>query len=241
MTKEEMVRHVQAVIDLLPENFRQDADISSDGFARLYKHLYYYLVSIYVTDTGYSCQSRYCIKVEPYYATNFKKKHWRVRRDGTFSYQAVADYIKEVVTYYLGLEAARSKGLSVAEERISSLKASFISEPLLSSLNIQLDMTPVNETVSGDVAVDITADEKVVSPQYGTVHRFVFDGQTFSGDLRISGISVEQFVALMTVLRFDQLNVLELLPLADDSILGPVIRAAISKDESNDQPSSMNP
>lgn len=159
-------------------------------------------------------------------------RSWKERaRDGLFGYKSIADYIVRAIAAAEALTARRTVVYDKSQIQQGQLDRAFESDPVLSTLN--LDVSTYVRPAQDHARVDINVSSK---GDFGKNRSRVaaslkHDGQRIEGTITVDSISMEQLVALLTVLRFDQRGPLDLITLADDSILGPAIRAMIECQE----------
>jgi len=213
MGENETKKHIQEVLDLLPKGLRgiklwgTQADI---GCAELG-----------FTGTSYGIPS---MKVSVDYSfrdvLGFRQRSWKRRQDGKYAYDRIAAHIMKIVEKVAALERRRKEGETLASTRAAKLLKHFKTDKLLGSLNLNLEAEAVRNTETGVARIDFSA--KVGNTVTGSL--ISYDGETFEADFTAMGLNPEQVLAVLAVLRLDQLNLLELITLADDSILGPSIR-----------------
>jgi len=163
----------------------------------------------------------YFMKVSFPWEFHVKVKCWRqLKATGKFSYDKVAAHIVKVIDEHDALLARRKVGSNIAEERIEVLKARFDSDPMLSALDLEIRSEPTDKTETGTVDVAINPNSEY---EHWVQSNAVYDGESFSGEVEFESITPEQLVAIQVVLQADRLSVLDLITLADDSILGPII------------------
>jgi hypothetical protein len=211
MTPSEKKAHYQAVVDALPKTFKARAEYRfADlrvGPATVEVCDYYSGRPVLKLTFGYQL-----------FGLEVKDRSWKQRvRDRKFCYDRVAFHIVSALTQYDALLLRRKQGRSVAEFRSSKLTQAFNKDQLLSRLNIEIESGPVHNTEDGAVRVEFRCKANGTS-----ILRC--DGDTFQGELKVFDLSAEQVTAIMAVINLDQLNVLDLITLADDSILGPSIK-----------------
>lgn len=214
LTDEERAAHYQAVIDALPEEFKSRASLKS------YNGLRVGPVEVEI-EQGYFVTDRATIKLSfDYNITNdfdVKDRKWKLRqRDNKFCYDRIAGHIAKALTDYDDLIVKREEGRNIAAVRGEKLAQQFKNDPLLSSLGVNVTTKPTNKTVHGLVDVKFSAQAVGCT--------LLFDGEKFQGKIQVYDLSAEQVTALMAVINLKQLNLLDLITLADDSILGPSIQ-----------------
>lgn len=225
MNDKEKKAHLQAVIDALPDAVKNLARIKSYGPE----------LSVGETLGSYDAVVTIKFQCESYYHVNYRMKtdlSWKVKqdldlrerswkqrvRDGKFSYERVAAFVSKVVQDYQALLARRESGASIAERRAAVIQDAFKKDRLFSALGVDVRTETTRNTETGEVNVVIGGDT------WHLPARFKYDGQTFNGFLQVYSLSAEQVAAIMTVINLDKLNILDMINLATDSILGPSIR-----------------
>lgn len=149
----------------------------------------------------------------------------RRERDSKFNYEAAAKYITRVLDDHSALEARRALGQTKAEKTGDRLKALFKADPLLQGIGMDIRSEPVLNTLCGETKVAFVEESTYSADVMRTAFEFnTVDGENFSGQLDLDCLSPEQVIALITILRADKLSLLDMLHLADDSILGPIIK-----------------
>lgn len=212
-------KHLLQVVAELPKGFRKTATISHGHLA---------VGAAKVTIEGGRWGERRTMKADFTYSLKddlgVKPRRWRHReRDHLFAYDKVAAYVTKHLKAYDNLLLMREEGEVKAQSAGQKIVDAFNQETLLGALNLKVTSVPVNNTTTGAVHVRFRGE--------GARHSLRSDdGETFSGKLDVYNLLPEQVVAIMAVLRADQLNLLEMLNLADDSILGPVIRRLTDKE-----------
>ena len=212
-TKEQNEIHFKAVAAFLPAKLRKKVGIRR-------RSLVIEGVCSVRLDRQWSDRPTY-MKVNFEWKYSERIRCFRQHKDEKYGYKKIAEHITDVVAERAATEKRQRKGERTAKRRIAALEEQFRSNPLLSALNLEFDTKPSHQTEEGRVDVDVTP-VNTCEQDYMSAS-VAFDGQSFTGDVNFEGLSVEQFTALMVVLRADQLNLLEMLSLADDSILGPII------------------
>jgi len=214
--------HLQAVVDALPDDVRSKARIPTYGSELEVgsNGRYSSAITIGIHSNGYSTiKNRMKTDVDWRIRQdlNLTNRSWGQRsRDGKFNYALVAKFIAKVIRDFRALEARRATGDSIAKQRAATLKEFFKKDSLFSALNIDVTATTTRNTECGEVDVELGS--------WSDGARLKYDGQTFRGDLSVVGLSAEQVAAIMTVLNLGKLNILDMIVLANDSILGPSIR-----------------
>jgi len=232
MTSEQKEVHIKAFVAELSEEIRAQLVVGGT-YATLKCDDYRTLVEAFVTqtETSYEWNPSYILKVKPTHWTDAKNKYFRQHKTGKFNYKAAAQYFSKIVTDFWALEKRREKGRSLAETRVAALQDAFKSDHLLSELKLTISSEPESRTETGAVEVEVASNDggpreaATVWTSHGhwrKVELLTYNGKTFSGDLRLRNVSV---------VRVQQLNVLELIPLASDSILGPSINAMLAAQE----------
>jgi hypothetical protein len=218
MSKDELKNHLKAVLEELPLELQERSELR-------YR-------SLYVADeVTVSLERAWCgkpkMRLELGYKitsnlshlTSLKNRAWGERkRDGKYCYARVAGYVVKAIDALDALNTRRATGLSVATMRGSKLKAAFAQDVTLSGLKLNLTVRPVRSTEVGQVNVHFSPRDS------GPTSSLKFDGKVFTGQVDIGSCSAEQVTALMAVIHLKQMNLIELITLADDSILGPSIQ-----------------
>ena len=218
MTDEDKRAHLQAVLDALPAHLKKKAEIRSYLSSMKVKGVTISIESDWHSvGTKMKCEFDWVVK---YAFDAARTRTWKLRsRDGKFAYDRVANYIVKFLDKYQELLDRRAKGHSIAARRAAKLEIAFERDPMLSALNLKIETGPTHHTECGEVDVDFQGKD-----HGGPRAALKYDGQTFRGNIEVGDLSAEQVTALMVVLRVDQLNVLDMIAFADDSILGPSIR-----------------
>lgn len=217
LTKEQNKIHFKAVRTWLPAKLKKKAKIGN-------RYLIFTDGCTVRIEREWFSDSPYFMKVKFDWEYKERIKCFRMHKDGEFGYRKVAEHIAEVLSDYAAIKKRRKSGVKTAEQRINLLEEAFRSNTLLSALNLEISSDPTYQTETGSVDVSVSSGALPSdAPDDCLSVDVAFDGQWFTGDISFEGVSMEQFVALMVVLRAGQLNLLEMLTLADDSILGPII------------------
>jgi hypothetical protein len=214
LTDDECKPHFDALTSALPKSMRKKCRVIRNRKLRVKEG-----ASVKIEREWSS--KPYFMKVSFPWEFHVKVKCWRqLKATGKFSYDKVAAHIVKVTNEHNALLARRALGNVVAEERIEVLKDRFDRDPMLSALGLEIQSDPTNHTETG--AVDV-----VISPgsdyENWVQSNVVYNGEGFSGEIEFESITPEQLVAIQVVLQADRLSVLDLITLADDSILGPII------------------
>lgn len=221
LTGEEKLHHLKEVILCLPENIRKRA-----------RHYGLRTVSIGCVDVGFTDGWRtpslkVCVD-HPYKdPLRSRQRNWKRRGDGAYSYTSVAKYIVSIVEKIDALKEKRAAGEALANSRAEKLLVHFKTDKLLGSFNLEIGIEPVRHTEIGETRFDLNSR---CGPGV-SASLISSDGKSFDADFTAEGLSPEQVMAVMAVLRLDQLNLLELISLADDSILGPSINRMTADNE----------
>lgn len=226
MESDETTAHLKAVRDALPPEIQERCKISYRTLAVIGE------IDVSI-DSAWSSNPK--LRLNLNYKFNGVKGHpeiknrvWKRRqRDRKFCYDRIAGHLVIAVEAFDALERRRSHGNSLALIRGTRLRATFDQDPLLSSLNLNVKAKPTRRTETGKV--DITFGPK----EGGRTSTLQFDGHKFTGLVNVGEISAEQVTALMAVIRLKHLNLLDLITLADDSILGPSIQRMTADMDSN--------
>jgi len=216
MTDDQKRGHLQAVIDELPAHLKKQAFLGYGGELNVGD------ICIEIDHDWYNHATT--MKATPCWSltheVDAKMRRWKHRqRDSKFSYNLVAKYVTKVLGAMQEIEDRRKKGKSIATRRAAVLEAAFKQDSLLAALNLNVKTKAAHNTEIGEVDVSFRGKNHV-----GTGADLKFNGQKFHGHISVHELSAEQVTALMTVLRVDQLNILDMIAFADDSILGPSIR-----------------
>ncbi|MGD9728448.1 MAG: hypothetical protein AB7L09_02655 [Nitrospira sp.] len=165
------------------------------------------------------------------------KSYKRRPKDGTYSYQNAATFIEKTLTTYASVMKERARGASKATRLGQQVKAAFAAEPLLGGLDLEVNTRPVLNTTNGEVIISFAERSDYT---YNAIELRISDqADGFFGSIDVGGpgggLSIEQVVALIVVLKADRLNLLDMIGLADDSILGPIIRRMTKQEETNEE------
>lgn len=218
LTKKQLTAHLDAVTEALPNKLREKA---RNVFGKL-KIKGGATVKIEREWSG----KPYFMKVDFSWEFKERVKCFRIlKKTKKFSYDKVAAHITKVFGQHTARLARREKGESLAQERIEALKTTFESNPMLNALNLEIDSTPVHQTEDGEVDVGFYPQDHDSDDDSDCWVRTTatYDGKAFAGDIEFDRISPEQLVALQVILRADKLSIIDMLHLADDSVLGPII------------------
>jgi hypothetical protein len=220
--------HFKRIIAELPEDLR----IVSDN--RGYRLEVSEFASVTIDYAWHSRKESQRIKLAFSYSAAHdvlaKDRAWYRRKDGAFNYKLIAGYIIDTWQKMRALEKRRAAGKSIAKVRGEKLAAVFKRDTLLGALDLKIIVKPVCNTQTGEVYLSFRDRQ-----ENGPTFRFKSqDGNRFEGCVDVGCLSAAQVIALMAVLRLEKLNAIELISLADDSLLGPAIKAMIEEDEESD-------
>ena len=215
LSSEQKKEHYRAIVEALPEPYKSRASVN-------YGDLEVGPACVEIKTGWRLGGSRPTMKLSFSYDVTgedlpCKERSWKLRmRDSKFCYDRIAGHIVTTLAAYDDLKAKRDKGRSIAEVRGTKLTDVFNQDALLSRLKLETRMTPTSQTVSGEVDINFSR----VGKSSSTIR---FNGESFTGLVSVQELTAEQVAALMVVINLDQLNLLDLISLADDSILGPSI------------------
>ena len=221
LTGEEKSRHLKAMVACLPEKIRKRVS------SLYYRALEIDCIEVGFTDGRQTPSMKVCVDYTYKSTLGIRQRSWKMRGDGTYSYARVAAHIVSIVERVEDIKERRAAGESLATSRAERLLEHFKADKLLGSLNLQIDAEPVHHTESGASRFDLNSK---CGPGV-SASLISSDGESFDADFTAEGLSPEQVMAVMAVLRLDQLNLLELITLADDSILGPSINRMTADNE----------
>lgn len=164
---------------------------------------------------------------------SFRNRTYKKReRDGLFNYEAAAKYITKVLDEHSKLEARRALGQTKAEKTGERLKSLFKSNPLLQSLGMDVRSEPVLNDLDGRAKIAFVEENEAAGFSYSSFQfETLGEPNDFSGKLDLHCLSAEQVIALLVVLRADKLSLLDMLHLADDSIIGPIIKQLTEEED----------
>ena len=177
------------------------------------------------------------LKIEPSYSMkkalqdNVRTRTYKRReRDNSFNYDRAADFIVQLWNDYEVVQKRRSEGKKKAETLGEQITDAIRTDPILGGLNLDVVTEPVLNTEHGETKLMFVerGDDHYSRLEFNTFG----DEDGYSGELRLYGLTLEQVLALVAVINANRLNLLDQMALADDSILGPIIRRLNEKKES---------
>lgn len=222
-------KHLKAFLSLLPREYQKKADTSGTRIRIMG-------VEIKMTHEGgmhWGSSPRRCnrLKIELDYSVRsmvgedkFRRSRTYKRLDnkgGNYSYDKAAAYVQKVLDAYIAVKKRRVAGKNKAEKVGEQFEGLFKADPILGALNLDVRSKPVHNTECGEATVIFA--ERNDGQTYRAVE-FQTTGDTFRAKLDVHSLTAEQVVALVTVLKVDRLQLLDMFALADDSILGPIIK-----------------